>query len=163
MIPLRLFLLGAWGGVLLAFALTVVTAFALLPSITLTAELVGGALPRIDLLGIAFGTLAALLGTRRLRASGAGPGSWLRGLLPLVGVGFHTLSVAWLSPEMHSLRESAGGSVTGLPADDPVLEEFARLHFAATSLYLGSVAVVLITALWDILSTSRPAEKNAPD
>ena len=59
MIPLRLFVLGAWGGVLLAFALTILTAFALLPSIALTAELVGGALPRINLLGMAFGLLVA--------------------------------------------------------------------------------------------------------
>lgn len=151
MTPLRLFVLGMWGGVLLAFALTVLTAFAVLPSMTLTAELVGGALPRIDLLGMACGILAALLGIRR------GParlGLWLRGLLPLVGAGFHLLSAAWISPEIHSLREAAGGSVTGLPAGHPVLEDFAGLHLVATSLYLGSVVVILVTALWDVLSAS---------
>jgi hypothetical protein len=163
MTPLRLFVLGVWGGVLLAFALTVLAAFALLPSIALTAELVGGALPRIDLVGMILGILAALLGLRWRQAGRLAPGLSVRGLLPLVGAGFHALSAIWVSPELHSLREAAGGSITGLPAGDPILEDFARLHFTSTSLYLGSVGVVLITALWDVLSTSWALKKNAGD
>jgi hypothetical protein len=160
MIPLRLFVLGIWGGVLLAFALTVLTAFAVLPSMTLTAELVGGALPRIDLLGMACGVVAALLGLRR------GPGflsRWLRGLFPLLGAAFHLASAVWITPEIRSLREAAGGSVTGLPAGHPVLADFARLHFVATSLYLGSVGVILVAALWDVLSASRAGQKKTTD
>jgi hypothetical protein len=155
MIAVRLFLLGAWGGVLLAFALTVWSAFGALPGAALAAELVGGTLPRIDLVGVILAVLATFLGLRKHPMAAPSRGFWLRALLPVVGAGCHAASLLWVSPEIHALREAAGGSVLGLAADSPLLEEFGRLHFLSTSLYVASVAVVVLTALWDLLAAPR--------
>jgi hypothetical protein len=155
MIALRLFILGAWGGVLLAFVLTVWSAFGALPGAALAAELVGETLPRIDLVGVILAIVATLLGLRRHPTAPRARGFWLRALLPLAGAGSHTASLLWVSPAIHALREAAGGSILGLAAGNPLLEEFARLHFLSTSLYVASVAVVVLTALWDVVAAPR--------
>jgi hypothetical protein len=152
---LRLFVLGAWGGVLLAFALTVWSAFGALPGAALAAELVGGTLPRIDLVGFILAIVATLLGLRRDPTAPRARGFWLRALLPLAGAACHAVSMLWVSPAIHELRQAAGGSILGLAAGNPLLEEFGRLHLQSTSLYAASVGVVVLTALWDLLSAPR--------
>jgi hypothetical protein len=151
----RLFILGAWSGALLAFALVILSAFGALPGTDLAAGVVGGALPRIDRLGIACGLLATLLGLPSLRRANPKWGAGLRTLLPLVGAGLHTASLCWLSPAIHGLREAAGGSIQGLGAEDPTVQQFARLHLWSTTFYLGCASVAIATALWDLIIARR--------
>jgi hypothetical protein len=151
----RLLLLGIWIGSLLGFALIVPAAFSSLPGTELAAGLVGKALPQFDRLGIVLGLACTTLGLLAVRGGGAGPGTWVRLLLPLVAAVLHALSIFWVSPAAHDIRAAAGGSIQNLPGTDPLLIEFSRLHELSTGLYLGAALIVLLAAIWDVLSQRK--------
>jgi hypothetical protein len=159
----RLFVLGIWAGALLAFGLAAFAAFESLPGTDLAARIVGSLLWRIDLAGMILGTIAAGLSPTSARELSVGRAVTQR-LLPLLGVGLHALSLLYVSPEIHALREAVGGSVEGLAGDDPLVTRFGRLHVLSTSLYLGAACVAVGCAVWDGLGhpQTKPRGSQKP-
>jgi hypothetical protein len=155
----RAALLGAWAGLLAAWGLVFVPAlFGHLPATGTVAILVGVTLARIDAAGLVLGTTSVALGlASRPRSAARRALAWA----PLVGVACHAASLFWLSPEIRAIRESAGGSVGTLAADDPRIPAFRTLHTLAFGAF-GLAAACAVGALAaDLLVLRKAAARGA--
>jgi hypothetical protein len=150
---LRLVLLGVWIGALVAFgALFVPAAFEHLPT-ALAASVLGDGFAALDRGGVGLGGACAALGWLDARRRGdSGLASGVRALLPLAGVAAHLASGLVVTPRIHALRLSAGGGIGQLPAGDPALAEFARLHAASRGLFGLAAACALAACAWDLVA-----------
>jgi Domain of unknown function (DUF4149) len=150
---LRLVLLGVWIGALAAFGvLFVPAAFAHLPT-ALAASVLGDGFAALDRGGVVLGGACAALGWLDVRRSRAGArAARLRALIPLIGVGAHLASGLFVTPRLHALRLAAGGGIGQLPAGDPALGEFARLHAASQGLFGLAAASALAACAWDLVA-----------
>ena len=141
---LRLALLGIWAGMLLAIgAVAIPAAFQTLPGTELSARLVGAALPTLDQAGIVLALAAVGLGW-------VGGAQRARALLPGLGGTFLLVSLLWLAPRIHEIREAAGGSIGRLGVDNPDLALFALLHNGSVSLFVAAGLLALATIAWDL-------------
>jgi hypothetical protein len=148
---LRLWLLGLWGGALLAWSvLFVPAAFATLPGTELAGGLAGVTLDRLDGIGALMALACAALGLWGYRLDTRSSGGQVRCLLPLLAGAGHAVSVLFLSPAARAIRLAAGGSVSRLAAEDPALLRFSQLHRLSVLLFGVSLLVVLTSALWDL-------------
>lgn len=150
---------------MLAFgALFVPAAFANLPT-QLAAAVLGGGFEALDGLGVLLGSSCVALGIIDLRASGRrGLAEWLRVLLPVAGVFAHATSALWVSPALHALRVSAGGTIGQLPSGDPGLRAFGELHTLSRGLFglaTGSGALALLWDVWRVVP--KPFAGRSPD
>jgi hypothetical protein len=151
---LRIALLAAWSGSLIAYALfAIAPAFEVgLPS-RLAADLLRHGFDGLDRAGMAAALSCALLSVPDVRRGG--PGVWLRAVIPLtLGVG-HALSYFWVTPELAALRHAAGGSVGQLAVGDPGLARFAWLHQLSRTLYVSEALASLGCCLGEIVAASR--------
>lgn len=147
---LELALVSCWiGAALLVTTVVAPAAFAALPSRTLAGAVVGRVLPALFHAGIVIGivVLAAELSGGRAPAA------------PVVGSATLVLSCALaqflVAPRIARLRESIGGPLEALAADDARRAAFGRLHaFSVGWLALGAVAAVIV-----MLSAARAARK----
>ena len=156
----RLLLLGIWVGCLMGFVGMLPAIFSSLPGTELPARIVGKAVDQFDLLGIVFGALCVALALPLLRGGPRSLTRRTRALLPLVAVSLHALSLLWVSPAIRGVRAAAGGSIQSLSAGDPLLLEFSRLHQLSTGLYLSAALIALLTAVWDVLSQRKIADRG---
>lgn len=149
---LRIALLAAWSGSLIAYALLAIApAFEVgLPS-HLAADLLRRGFDGLDRAGMLAGILCALLGLPYARQSRRSS-EWLLSLIPLVASAGHALSFFWITPELAALRHAAGGSVGLLTAGDPGLARFASLHQLSRTLYVSAAFMSLGCCLWDIFA-----------
>jgi hypothetical protein len=160
---LRIALLGAWSGSLIAYALfAIAPAFEVgLPS-PIAADLLRRGFDGLDRLGMSAALACALLGSAGARRRG-GRLDWLRALLPLaIGVG-HAASYFWITPELAALRHAAGGSIGQLPAGDPGLSNFAMLHDLSRRLYIAAALMSLGCCVWDITAGPYRARRQTAD
>ena len=149
---LELALVSCWiGGALLLATVVAPAAFAALPSRTLAGAVVGRVLPALFYAGILIGivVLATELSGGR------------RGVLAarILGAAALALSCAIaqfvVGPRIARLRESIGGPLEALAADDARRAAFGRLHaFSVGWLALGGVAAVIV-----MLSAAHAARK----
>jgi hypothetical protein len=151
---LRIAVLAAWSGSLIAYALfAIAPAFEVgLPS-SLAADLLRRGFDGLDRAGMVAGASCALLSMPDLRRGG-GPGAWLRAAIPLAAAAGHALSYFWVTPELAALRHAAGGSVGQLAVGDPGLARFAWLHQLSRTLYVSEALTGLGCCLWEILVAS---------
>lgn len=160
---LRLWLLGLWGGALLAWsALFVPAAFATLPGTELAGVLAGTTLDRLDWIGLAMAVACTGLGLWGYRLDSMTRADQARSLLPLLAGVTHAISVLFVSPRARAIRLAAGGSVSRLMAEDPALVRFSQLHRLSMVLFGVSVLVVLASAFWDLRAQRklRSPKKN---
>jgi hypothetical protein len=157
---LRIALLGAWSGSLIAYALfAIAPAFEVGVPSPIAADLLRRGFDGLDRLGMSAALACALLGSAGARRSGR-PLDWLRALLPLaIGVA-HAASYFWITPELAALRHAAGGSIGQLPAGEPGLARFETLHELARTLYKGAALASLACCVWDI--TAGPSSARRP-
>ncbi len=146
----RLFILGAWAGLILGLGLAARAAFGALP-VGDAATAVGEALPQIEWLGVGLGLAATALGLRRPSSTAAR----IQALLPLLGVGLHLLSLLWIDPAVREIRAEAGGSMQGLAAPDPRLLQFGRLHAVSMGVFASCLLVPIASAFWDLCEGRR--------
>ena len=147
---IRIAVLGAWAGALLAFAaLAVPGAFGNLPTF-LAAEVLGGGFVGLDRFGIVAGLTCCGLG---LLGRPGGRAERLRALAPLLAVAGHALSLGWVTPELAELRQAAGGSIGQLPAGDEGISRFQFLHEASRGLYSANSLIAAGVCLWDVFAT----------
>lgn len=149
---LELALVSCWIGAALLFTTVVApAAFAALPSRTLAGAVVGRVLPALFYAGILIGVvvLATELSGGR------------RGVLAARVAGAAALALSCaiaqfvVGPRIARLRESIGGPLEALAADDARRAAFGRLHaFSVGWLALGGVAAVIV-----MLSAARAARK----
>jgi hypothetical protein len=161
----RLLLLGVWSGAMLAFgALFVPSAFAHLPT-SLAATVLGEGFGAIDRGGIVLGAICVALGlAEQSRLQERGAPARLRALLPLAGVLAHVTSLVYVTPELHALRQSAGGAIGQLAPGDPGIEHFRALHSASRALFGTAAASALLAALWDLWERAAQVPPRAsPD
>ena len=158
----RIALLGAWSGAMLAFAaLAVPGAFGHLPT-SLAAEVLGGGFVGLDRFGLLAGLACCALGLADRSAGGRA--NRLRALAPLLAVAGHALSLFWVTPGIAEIRELAGGSIGQLPAGDDAISRFASFHEASRGLYTGNALIALCVCLWDIARFRiEPPTKSAAD
>jgi hypothetical protein len=161
----RIGLLGLWTGAMLAFgAIFVPSAFSNLPT-QLAAAVLGSGFETLDGLGVLLGSSCVALGLIDLRRTGRrGPAEWLRVVLPLAGVFAHATSALWVSPALHALRVSAGGTIGQLPSGDPGLLAFGELHSLSRGLFglaTGSGGLALVWDVWRVVP--KPLAGRSPD
>lgn len=153
---LRIALLAAWSGSLIAYALLAIApAFQIGLPTPLAAQLLRHGFDGMDRAGMLAGMACGLLALPDARSSGRAR-DWLRIALPLLASTGHALSYFWITPELAGLREAAGGSIGQLAAGNPAIERFASLHELSRGLYVGAALVSLGCCLWDILAGAAP-------
>jgi hypothetical protein len=149
---LRIALLAAWSGSLIAYALfAIAPAFQIGLPTALAAQLLRRGFDGLDRAGM----LAALLCTAlslptAVRARHAL--EWLRTGVPLLAGAGHALSYFWITPELDAVRQAAGGSVGQLAAGDPGIARFAALHQLSRWIYVGAAVTGLGCCIWDVLA-----------
>jgi hypothetical protein len=146
-------LLAAWVGAAVYFSAVVArAAFAVLPSRTLSGDLVGATLPTIFISGVIAAALAALLALPAPRREWyAGRFAWLLGAL--LTAGLCAVGQFVLGPRIDALRASLGVSLETMSALDPARAEFARLHLMA----VGSLGLAILLALVALVAATRHA------
>lgn len=146
-------LLAAWLGAAIYFSAVVArAAFAVLPSRTLSGDLVGATLPTIFVGGVAMAGLAVLLALPAPRREWyAGRFVWL--LASLVAAGLCAVGQFVLTPRIDVLRGSLGMALESTPASDPVRAEFARLHLFS----VGALGIAIVLALIALVAAVRHA------
>jgi hypothetical protein len=139
-------LLAAWFGAALYFSLVVArAAFAVLPSRTLSGDLVGATLPAIFISGLVMAGIAVLLALPAPRREWyAGRFAWL--FCALIAAGLCAVAQFVLSPRIDVLRGSLGVALETMAASDPARAEFARLHLMSVAA-LGLAMVFAFVAL----------------
>jgi hypothetical protein len=148
-VGLRIALLGAWCGSMLAFgAFAVPAAFAHLPTF-LAAEVLGQGFAGLDRAGIAAGAVTALLGALAPRWQ-SDPARGVRICLPLAGTAAHAASHLWVSPALSALRKLAGGSVGALVPGSPEFARFQQLHGLSQALFGAATLAALVACAWDL-------------
>jgi hypothetical protein len=160
---LRIALLAAWSGSLVAYALLAIgPAFEVgIPTPT-AARLLRRGFDGLDRMGMLVGLLCGALSLpdllRRRRTSDG-----LRTLVPLLASAGHALSYFWITPELDALREIAGGSVGQFAEGHPGIARFAELHELSRALYIGSAVAGLACCVWDIFARveSDPCPRSA--
>lgn len=155
----RIALLGAWVGAMLAFGgMFVPAAFEHLPTQTAATVLRDG-FGEIDRVGVLVGATCAALGFAARPRSTRGR---IRAALPLAGVLAHLLSAFAVNPQIHALREAAGGAIG--QADGSEVAAFAQLHALSRGLFGLAAASALLACLWDVLSLREgPPAGASPD
>lgn len=146
-------LLAAWLGAAVYFSAVVArAAFAVLPSRTLSGDLVAATLPTIFVGGVVMAGIAALLALPAPRREWyAGRFVWL--LPSLVAAGLCAVGQFVLTPRIEVLRGSLGAALASTPASDPTRAEFARLHLFA----VGALGVAIILAFVALVAAVRHA------
>lgn len=146
-------LLAAWFGAAVYFSAVVArAAFAVLPSRTLSGDLVGATLPTIFISGLVTAGLAALLALPAPRREWyAGRFAWL--FCSLISAGLCAVGQFVLSPRIDVLRASLGASLETMAASDPSRAEFARLHL----LSVGALGLAMVLALVALVAAIRHA------
>ncbi len=146
-------LLAAWLGAAVYFSAVVArAAFAVLPSRTLSGDLVGATLPTIFVGGVAMAGLAALLALPAPRREWyAGRFVWL--LASLVAAGLCAVGQFVLTPRIDVLRGSLGMALDNASTGDPVRAEFARLHLFS----VGALGIAILLALVALVAAVRHA------
>lgn len=140
---LRLALLATWTGLMLGSGLLFSRiAFQVLP---------GAVLGLLDPAGAALAFAAAALGLASARETG-GKLDVFRSGIPLIGALAHVISYCWISPELHALREAAGGSIGTFAAGDPQISAFERLHTLSIGLFMLAASSALISSCWEVFS-----------
>lgn len=136
-------LLAAWLGAAVYFSAVVArAAFSVLPSRTLSGDMVGATLPTIFLGGVAMTGIAAILALPAPRREWyAGRFVWL--VASLVAAGLCAVGQFVLTPRIEVLRASLGIALASTPAGDPVRAEFARLHLFS----VGALGIAIVLAL----------------
>lgn len=146
-------LLAAWLGAAVYFSAVVArAAFAVLPSRTMSGDLVGATLPTIFVGGVVMAGLAALL------ALGAPRREWYAGRFVWVVASFVAAALCAvgqfvLTPRIDVLRGSLGIALDSASAGDPVRAEFARLHLFS----VGALGIAIVLALVALLAALRHA------
>lgn len=144
-------LLAAWLGAAVYFSAVVArAAFAVLPSRTLSGDLVGATLPTIFVSGVVMAGLAALLALPAPRREWyAGRFVWL--LASLLAAGLCAVAQFVLTPRIEVLRASLGVALNSASAGDPVRAEFARLHLFS----VGALGLAIVLGLAALLAAVR--------
>jgi hypothetical protein len=147
---------------MLAFGgLFVPAAFAHLPT-QLAAAVLGDGFAALDRSGASLAAACVVLGLVDARRRGTGSTAQrLRVLLPLAGVFAHLASAIAITPRIHALRLAAGGAIGQLPAGDPQLAEFARLHSASRALFALAAASAALACVWDLFALDSGASARA--
>ncbi|HET7553425.1 MAG TPA: DUF4149 domain-containing protein [Gemmatimonadaceae bacterium] len=146
-------LLAAWLGAAVYFSTVVArAAFAVLPSRTLSGDLVGATLPTIFVGGVVMAGVAMLLALPAPRREWyAGRFVWL--LASLVAAGLCAVGQFVLTPRIDILRGSLGMALESTPASDPARAEFARLHLFS----VGALGLAILLALVALVAAVRHA------
>lgn len=142
----ELALLLLWlGGAILFAAIVAPSLFATLPTRTLAGAVVGRILPAIFYSGMVVGLVTAILDWQA-RREWSWRGGATGGLIMLVSCAVAQLVI---SPRIERVRESIGGVIENLPADDPRRAEFGMLHAVSVG-WLGiamlCAAIVAVVA-----------------
>ncbi len=146
---LQFFSLGTWVGSIIYLSVVVAPgAFSTLGSRDLAGAVVGMALARLHILGIAAGIvfLASRVALARSVAALASPAA----LAVIVMLLLTLASQQWVAPPMAGLRAEMG-SVERAPKDNPLRVEFNRLHRVSVRLEVA----VLIAGLAALALTVR--------
>lgn len=155
---LRIALLAAWSGSLIAYALFAIgPAFQVGLPTPLAARLLRHGFDGLDRVGMLTGVICGLLSLVDARRSGRAS-DWLRTAVPLLAATGHALSYLWITPELDAVRQAAGGSVGQLAAGNPGIERFATLHQLSRGLYMSAALAALACCIWDI---AAPAPRSA--
>lgn len=146
-------LLAAWLGAAIYFGAVVArAAFAVLPSRTLSGDIVGATLPAIFVGGVVMAGLAMLLALPAPRREWyAGRFVWL--LASLVAAGLCAVGQFVLTPRIDVLRGSLGMALESTPVSDPVRAEFARLHLFS----VGALGIAIVLAIIALVAAIRHA------
>ena len=146
-------LLAAWIGAAVYFSAVVArAAFAVLPSRTLSGDLVGATLPALFISGVVMAGIAALLALPAPRREWhAGRFVWLLGAL--IAAGLCAVGQFVLGPRIDVLRASLGASLAAMTPSDPARAEFARLHLMA----VGALGLAILLALLALVAATRHA------
>ena len=146
-------LLAAWLGAAVYFGAVVArAAFAVLPSRTLSGDLVGATLPAVYTAGVVMAGVAMLLALPAPRREWyAGRFTWL--LASLVAAGLCAVGQFLLIPRIDVLRGSLGIALDSTPATDPARAEFARLHLFS----VGALGIAIVLALVALIAAVRHA------
>jgi hypothetical protein len=159
---LRIALLAAWSGSLVAYALLAIgPAFELGLPTSLAARLLRHGFDGLDRMGMLAGLLCAALSLPDLKRSRRARDA-LRTLVPLLAGAGHALSYFWITPELDALREIAGGSVGQFAAGHPGIARFAALHELSRALYISAALASLACCVWDIAAGGPPAPPPRP-
>lgn len=132
-------LVAVWSGALICFMALVTPALFQAYAPDEAAKSVRLMLPRLDLLSIVLVALALGLSFKASKVRSALLGTAL--LLAL-------LSALWLTPAMAELRQQAGDKMSQVPKDNPLRQQFGRLHGVSSAgmaleLLLGLAALTL--------------------
>ena len=126
-------LLGLWLGAIVCFAAVVAPALfqALTPA--QAGGVVRGIIPVLDRFALLAGPalLAISIGLEGLPRR---RGAWLRGALLLAMTLCGGVSGGWVTPRLDSIRAQSGDRISALAAEDPLRQEFGRLHGGSTAL-----------------------------
>ncbi len=138
--------LAMWLGAAVYFGAVVArAAFAVLPTRTLSGDLVSATLPAIFLSGMALAGLAALLALPAPRREWhAGRFTWFLGAL--VAAALCAISQFVVTPRIEMLRASLGISLDSTPLTDPTRSAFAHWHLLSVGA-LGAAMVLVLVAL----------------
>ena len=153
---LRLFGMVTWIGGLIFFAFVEApTAFHVMGTTRQFAELIGGSIDAINHLGLLSGLVFIGASLLLWRVSGSRERKLLVTetllvALMLVATAYVQLHIV---PAMERDRESVGGDINSVPADNPARADFDRLHRASetiegSALFLG-LGVILLMAVED--------------
>lgn len=146
-------LLAGWLGAAVYFSAVVArAAFAVLPSRTLSGDLVGATLPTIFVGGVVMAGLATLLALPAPRREWYG-GRFVWLLASLVAAGLCAVGQFLLTPRINVLRGSLGMALESMPATDPARAEFARLHLFS----VGALGIAIVLAFVALVAAVRHA------
>lgn len=126
-------LLGVWLGAMMFFSFAVApSAFAVLPSRHFAGLIVGSTLVKVEVIGLAIGSLLLLLQVLKARTPA------VIGKLNLLFLAVMLATTAalyfWISPSMNSLRLAMGNEIDNVPVTDPLRMQFNDLHQYSVSL-----------------------------
>ena len=149
-------LLALWigGMVFFSFALAP-SAFSALPSRHLAGMIVNSTLGKLEIIGLAIGSLLLLVQAASWRArSSEGRARIIRLSLIAVMTACAALSRFWVSAAMHDIR-SRLGVIDELPVTDPLRVEFNDLHQYSVTLMGAAMAAGIIVLFLSVRSWLR--------
>jgi uncharacterized protein DUF4149 len=157
LIFLQMLTLVIWLGGMLLFAFAVApSAFAVLPTRELAGALVTSVLSKVELLGLAAGPLLMVIVLLSWKVDRARTANKIIRLLLLTMMSTSAaLSRFLITPTMVSLRESMGGLIDQVPADDPMRIQFDYLHQYSVGLMSVAIFAGLIVLFLTVSSWSR--------
>lgn len=151
-------LLGVWLGSMMFFSFAVApSAFAVLPSRHFAGLMVGSTLVKVEVIGLAIGSLLLLLQILKTRTPAAGVK--LNSVLLVVMLAATAALYFWISPAMNSLRLAMGNEIDSVPVTDPLRVQFNDLHQYSVRL----MGTAILAGLVLLFCTVRGWLRSSPE